>query len=53
VGVLQLNELIVEVFRKQTAFGEMKMKRKKKKETWRSLLIKMLQAVNADVSATF
>jgi 5-methylcytosine-specific restriction enzyme subunit McrC len=52
VGVLQLNELIVEVLPKADRSWENENE-KKEKETWRSLLIKMLQAVNAfDVSAT-
>jgi 5-methylcytosine-specific restriction enzyme subunit McrC len=52
VGVLQLKDLIIEVLPKADRSWE-KENDKKEKDTWRSLLIKMLQAVNAfDVNAT-
>lgn len=52
VGVLQLKDLIIEVLPKaDKSWNE--ANEKKEKDTWRSLLIKMLQAVNAfDVNAT-
>lgn len=52
VGVLQLKDLIIEVLPKADSSWK-KENEKKEKYTWRSLLIKMLQAVNTfEVNAT-
>lgn len=55
VGVLQLNDLIIEILPKADKKWNENIEKTEKSEidTWRSLLIKMLQAVNAfDVNAT-
>ncbi len=52
VGVLQLKDLVIEVLPKADKSWD-EADERSEKDTWRSLLIKMLQAVNAfDVNAT-